>query len=674
MSQERDNGHETRAVPAAFRARRSAHDPRARRRSLRQTAAVSTVQRRAGVKWSLHRLLRLGFAAAFVLAMVIAVAAWRVALDFEREISAAYDTQLRSTVQLAEAQSALWEMRLGVRQLVDGDPDAQQRAIEQHDRLHGIIQERLAAYARTARSSDERTSLTVLRAAYQRYWQARARFVDLWQAGDRDAAIAWRALTVAPFGREAGEAFESQVALQRSFAEGAREASARKVQSSLAVAAAITVALLGMLVAGFVYTAWLLRPIRALRAEAQRVLREQLGETVDPSLGGRNEVASLMESFQLMADRLLARTESLRQARERLDFLLQATPAIIYSARPHGDQRLTYISPNVRTELGYDAEEFMRDAALWASRVHPDDRERVLARLRGLGAGHRVVDEYRFRHRDGSWRWLHDEAATSCDAAGGPLELVGYRIDVTQRRHAEAATAQALQVKTNLLNNVTHELRTPLNGILGFAELLKEEVAGPLNPRQAQFADDILASGARLFKLVDGLLEMSRLGAPAAGFAGEPVSVAPVLQECVAAHRHAAAARGVTIRVEVPRDAGETCIDPAVLRRILDALVDNAIKFNREGGAVALSARRNAHGLEVAVADTGVGMAREEAHSAFDPLVQLDGGLARRHGGIGIGLTLAHGLAEMIGGWLEVQSESGVGSTFTLHLPTWEAP
>jgi len=149
-------------------------------------------------------------------------------------------------------------------------------------------------------------------------------------------------------------------------------------------------------------------------------------------------------------------------------------------------------------------------------------------------------------------------------------------------------------------------------------------------------------------------------------------TILAALEERLAVHRQAAEARGVAIRLEVAPDAGSAELDPKALRRMLDALLDNAIKFNREGGTVTGSARRDDGWLELAVADTGIGIARADLAKLFKPLAQLDAGLARRHGGVGMGLALAHRLAKLHGGTLEVASEPGKGSTFTLRLPIQE--
>lgn len=482
---------------------------------------------------------------------------------------------------------------------------------------------------------------------------------------------------------------------------------------------------------------------------------------------------------------------------ERLDFLLRTTPAVIYAAKAHGDYGATFISANVREQLGHAPKDFLADSGFWANNIHPEDRERVLAHQALLFTEGRITGEYRFRHRDGSWRWMHDETQLVRDAAGEPKEMIGFWLDITVRKQAEDALREsesrfralvesapqtiilcdaagritfanarteatlgyrpeeltgrnidllvperlraghaglragylaapamramgtgrdlsarrqdgsevpveiglspvqiggALHVlavvtdisesrrvreaaehlgrmKSEFMASVTHELRTPLNSVIGFSEMLHDGVAGPLNARQTEFVADILASGERLLALVEGILEMSQLDAADAALAREPVDVAAALAERVAAQGPAAAARGVTVTLEVAPDAGSAQLAPRALNRMVDALIDNAIKFNREGGSVRVRARRGDGRLEIAVTDTGIGIAGADLAKLFQPLVQFSGGLARAHGGIGLGLTLARRLAELHGGTIEVDSEPGKGSTFTIFLP-----
>ncbi len=751
------------------------------------------------MRWSLATQLRLGFGAALLMTLGVVAGAWWGALNYGNEINHAYETQLRTTVQLAEAQSAFLQLRFGLRQFMIDTPEGQQRILKGQDKWYAIVEERLAAYDKAAGSIEERRALTSLRSAYQRYKQVRPKFFELWQAREKDDAIAWLELVVAPFGAEATREFGAQIALQQSFVNQDRDQSDRKVYSALVLVTAITIVLLGMLVIGYLQAIRMLRPIRALRDEVQHLVREQLAETIDAAPGG-NEVTALVEGFQLMSDRLRAHVESLRQSHDRLEFLLGATPAVIWTSRIGGLFERTFISANVRAVLGHEPENFFRDSGFWSRNIHPEDRERILAGLATIEHEGSRVHEYRFRHKDGSWRWMHAEASVIRDASGAARELAGYWIDVTarkkaedalresaaryeravngandgiwewtpstganylsprlkqllgyedhelpnvqeiffdrlhpedqprvseairahleerkhyaialrlrcksgeyrwfssrgqaewdqhgqplrmagsitditERKRAEVAVMEALRAKSEFMNNITHELRTPLNSVIGFAGLLRDGVPGPLNAKQAQFAADILASGERLLALVEGILQMSRLDAAGAALERAPLEIGAALEERVAAHRKAAEARRVSITLDAAADAGSAELDPQALRRMLDALIDNAIKFSRDGGRVAVSARRAGGTLEIAVTDTGIGIAREDLGKLFKPLVQLDAGVARRHGGIGLGLALARRLAELHGGTIEVESEPGKGSTFTLRLPIQE--
>jgi signal transduction histidine kinase len=254
-------------------------------------------------------------------------------------------------------------------------------------------------------------------------------------------------------------------------------------------------------------------------------------------------------------------------------------------------------------------------------------------------------------------------------------QLVALNADLEAKvRSRTGELAKALEaansvdrMKSEFMANVTHELRTPLNSVIGFADLLNDGAAGPLNPKQAAFSADILAGGQRLLEIVNGILEMSRLDA--AALEPEPVEIGAVLQERVDAHRKAASGRGLSLRLDVAPGVGVLPLDPKALRRMLDALLDNAVRFNREGGSVEVRARLKDGRLEIAVADTGIGIAQADLPRLGQPLLQLDAGLARQHGGAGLGLALARRLAELHGGSLEVTSELGQGSTFTLFLP-----
>ncbi len=386
----------------------------------------------------------------------------------------------------------------------------------------------------------------------------------------------------------------------------------------------------------------------------------------------QDEIGELIAGFNRLLETLKQREGVLLESEARHRAVIEsALDAIIVNDE---EGRVTEFNPAAERTFGYRRENVVGKDLSALFIPDKDDgfrrREFMEALTRGVPAfgGRRV--EVPALHADG-----HEfpiELTVQRIDWGGRMFFTAFARDITERNHARIALEQASRMKSEFMANVTHELRTPLNSVIGFAELLKNEVAGPLNAKQAAFAADILAGGQCLLALVEGILEMSRLDAYGAALKREPVEIGAALEERVAAHRKAAEAGRVSIAVEVAADAGRAELDPKALRRLLDALLDNAIKFNREGGTVALSARRHDGWMEIAVADTGIGIAREDLAKLFKPLVQLDAGLARRHGGVGLGLALSRRLAELHDGTIEVESERGKGSTFTLRLPVQE--
>jgi signal transduction histidine kinase len=251
--------------------------------------------------------------------------------------------------------------------------------------------------------------------------------------------------------------------------------------------------------------------------------------------------------------------------------------------------------------------------------------------------------------------------------------MVGTNQDVTERKEREAelqaakeAAEEANRLKSAFLSTMSHELRSPLTAVLGYAELLKME--GGLAPAQAEDVAQIVRSADHLLALIDDVLDLSRIEAGRMELDLEEVDPAAVAEEVRAVVARAAAAKGLALRVEVPSGLPHLWADPLRLRQVLLNLTANAVKFT-EQGEVRVEAREAAGGIEVAVTDTGIGIAPEALPHVFDEFRQADAGTSRRFGGTGLGLAISQRLVEMHGGALGVESEPGVGSTFTLFLP-----
>jgi signal transduction histidine kinase/CheY-like chemotaxis protein/CHASE3 domain sensor protein len=240
-------------------------------------------------------------------------------------------------------------------------------------------------------------------------------------------------------------------------------------------------------------------------------------------------------------------------------------------------------------------------------------------------------------------------------------------------REQAAELERANRMKTEFLATMSHELRTPLNAIIGFADVLRDGLAGELAEQQREFVGDIQSSGEHLLALINDILDLSKVEAGKMELDLAATDVRGVLQHALTMVRERATSHRIALSVD---DAGlpdEAVVDARKLKQIAYNLLSNAVKFTPDGGAVAMRCRVD-HDvarpvLELTVADTGTGIGPEDQKRLFQPFVQIDGSLAKRYEGTGLGLAMVRRLAELHGGSVEVESELGRGSTFTVRLP-----
>ena len=256
-----------------------------------------------------------------------------------------------------------------------------------------------------------------------------------------------------------------------------------------------------------------------------------------------------------------------------------------------------------------------------------------------------------------------------------PEGLSVFLRDITERKrtHMELQAAldaahSAHQATRHFLTMMSHELRTPMQAIMGYAELL---LAGPkqsLTPEQAEDVQTIKRGANRLVELVKQMLDISRLDAGQLELNVEPVSLASIVKAVRQDVAPQAAAKSLTLTIDLPVDLPPVLGDEMGVHQILLNLVGNAVKFT-ERGEVRISAEASEDQVAVMVNDTGIGIAPETLPHIFEEFHQVDRGMTRRYEGAGLGLTIARRLAERMGGRLSAESQPGIGSTFTLHLP-----
>jgi signal transduction histidine kinase len=252
---------------------------------------------------------------------------------------------------------------------------------------------------------------------------------------------------------------------------------------------------------------------------------------------------------------------------------------------------------------------------------------------------------------------------TNRDELGTLAANLNRMNDELRRLYEELEAAS--RHKSAFLAAVSHELRTPLNAIIGFSEVLHEQMFGELNEQQLGYTHDVLESGRHLLALINDLLDLSKVEAGRMELELSSVSLRRVLESGITVNAERAARGGVQLRLTVEPDEIELEADERKLRQVVFNLLSNAVKFTPAGGVVDVSARRHDGVVEVAVADTGPGIAREDEGLIFEEFRQAGGS----HEGTGLGLPLARRFVELHGGRLWVESVQGRGSTFRFALP-----
>jgi PAS domain S-box-containing protein len=242
------------------------------------------------------------------------------------------------------------------------------------------------------------------------------------------------------------------------------------------------------------------------------------------------------------------------------------------------------------------------------------------------------------------------------------------RESVRRKKEAEEAN----RAKSQFLANMSHELRTPLNAIIGYSEMLQEDVAALGQPSMAVDLDRIRVAGKHLLKLINDVLDLSKVEFGKMDIFIESFEIAPFIEEVASTVKPLVEENGNSLAVDCDPEIGEMRSDRTKVRQCLFNLLSNASKFTNHG-KIRLKISRATQGvrswIDFEVTDTGIGISKEQLEKVFDAFVQAESSTSRKYGGTGLGLTLTKGFCELLGGQLFVQSEEGRGSTFVVRLP-----
>ena len=252
------------------------------------------------------------------------------------------------------------------------------------------------------------------------------------------------------------------------------------------------------------------------------------------------------------------------------------------------------------------------------------------------------------------------------------LQSINRSLDVKLEEvsRANVALSQANKLKSEFIANVSHELRTPLNSIIGFAELLSEIATEKSNEKAAKYAGNILQSGRGLLEIINDLLDLARIEAGKVTLNIEKTSLAGICEDLIRLTAPLTDSKQLTAEMHIAEDIPLLETDGGKLQQILYNLLSNAIKFTPSGGQIRLEAELTTDELvAISVMDNGPGISKEDQGHIFDKFTQVEPSATRKHGGAGLGLAIAKELAELLGGELNLTSEPGRGSAFTLTIP-----
>ncbi len=368
-----------------------------------------------------------------------------------------------------------------------------------------------------------------------------------------------------------------------------------------------------------------------------------------------------------LEDRVEKRTAELKKTEERFRHLVENLSDIITILDRNG--KITYQSPSLKSVLGYRPEEMIGQFIF--DYVHPDDVEMTLAtfreRLKKKGFGPQI--ELRFRHKDGSWRYL---GAMSDNLLSDPA-IQGFVVtsrDISGRKQAEARVRELDALKTTFIRTVSHQLRTPLNAVRWNLETLLAGDLGVLKPEQKEFVRITYQADVDVIRRINDLLTAMDIEEGRVRMNKEKASLEGLIRS-VMLEMKKAAAKEITVAFVPPKSPlAPLDMDAEQIRAVLEKLLDNAVIYTKEKGKITITLKKTAGKVRVEVKDTGIGIPIAEQGNIFQRFFRATNAPQMEPDSSGLGLSIAKYYVEAHGGKIGFMSDEGKGTTFWFELPT----
>ena len=487
--------------------------------------------------------------------------------------------------------------------------------------------------------------------------------------------------------RELSESIEWVVRdTQRDISQATSEAHAVRTGSSITLILIVSLSLASSVLIVWLYVGRnLIARLTALSNSMMEIAGGNLGIPLPPV--DSDEIGRMAAALAVFRDTAVeVKEKNLREIAEARQRLVDAIESISEGfALYDKDDRLVLSNSRYRELMHPGTEDISRPGTLFADVIRAAAERGLVSEAQGRIeewvaqrlAQHRDPAGPHVQRRDKD-RWIQISERKTAEGS-----TVAVYTDISELKQHETALSklvealevardnamEAARVKSKFLANMSHELRTPLNAIIGFSEVLLERMFGEMNEKQEDYLKDIHSSGQHLLSLINDILDLAKVEAGRMELNPTTFDLSAAIDNALTLIRERAMHQGIALATEIDSQLGELNADERKLKQILLNLLSNAVKFTPEGGRITVGARRLRDMVEIAVNDTGIGIAPKDQAAVFEEFKQVGRDYTRKAEGTGLGLALTRKLVELHGGAMRLESEPGKGSTFSFTLP-----